>query len=78
NVQKVYLEGRIAQGLDSDIIDLMIIGNDIDRNYLSSLVEKAEPLLGKKIRYLVFDEIDAEVYVIKHSKDLVLIFDYSA
>ena len=78
NVQKVYLEGRIAQGLDSDIIDLMIIGNDIDRNYLSSLVEKAEPLLGKKIRYLVFDEIDAEVYVIKHSKDLVLIFDHTA
>lgn len=78
NVRKVYLEGRIAQGLDSDIIDLMIIGNDIDRNYLSSLVEKAEPLLGKKIRYLVFDEIDAEVYVIKHSKDLVLIFDHTA
>ena len=78
NVQKVYLEGRIAQGLDSDIIDLMIIGNDIDRNYLSSLVEKAEPLIGKKIRYLVFEEIDAEVYVIKHSKDLVLIFDHTA
>ena len=78
NVQKVYLEGRIAQGLDSDIIDLMIIGNDIDRNYLSSLVEKAEPLIGKKIRYLVFEEIDAEVYVAKHSKELVLIFDYSA
>ena len=78
NVQKVYLEGRIAQGLDSDIIDLIIIGNDIDRNYLSSLVEKAEPLIGKKIRYLVFEEIDAEVYVAKHSKELVLIFDYSA
>lgn len=78
NVQKVYLEGRIAQGLDSDIIDLMIIGNDIDRNYLSSLVEKAEPLISKKIRYLVFEEIDAEVYVAKHSKEMVLIFDYSA
>ena len=77
NVRKVYLEGRIAQGLDSDIIDLMIIGNDIDRNYLSSLVEKAEPLIGKRIRYLVFEEIDAELYVAKHSKELVLIFDYS-
>ncbi len=78
NVQKVYLEGRIAQGLDSDIIDLIIIGNDIDRNYLSSLVEKAEPLIGKKIRYLVFEEIDAVVYVAKHSKELVLIFDHTA
>lgn len=77
NVQKVYLEGRIAQGLDSDIIDLMIIGNDIDRNYLSSLVEKAEPLIGRKIRYLVFEERDAQVYVERHNKELVLIFDES-
>ncbi|MHB1180147.1 MAG: ArsR family transcriptional regulator [Daejeonella sp.] len=77
NVQKVYLEGRIAQGLDSDIIDLMIIGNDIDRNYLSTLVEKAEPLIGRKIRYLVFEERDAKVYVERHSKELVLIFGES-
>lgn len=75
NVQRVYLEGRIAQGLDSDIIDLMIIGNDIDRNYLSSLVEKAEPLIGRKIRYLVFEQADADLYVEKHRKEIVLIFD---
>ena len=75
NVQQVYLEGRIAQGLDSDIIDLLIVGNDIDRNYLSSLVEKAEPFLNRKIRYLVFEEQDAKVYVERHYKELVLIFD---
>lgn len=78
NVQQVYLEGRIAQGLDSDIIDLMIIGKGIDRNYLSTLVEKAEPLIGRKIRYLVFEETEAEVYVAKHSKELVLIYGQSA
>lgn len=78
NVQQVYLEGRIAQGLDSDIIDLMIVGNEIDRNYLSSLVEKAEPIVKRKIRYLVFEETDAKVYVERHNKELVLIFDHSA
>lgn len=75
NVQQVYLEGRIAQGLESDIIDLLIVGDDIDRNYLSALVEKTEPLLRRKIRYLVFNESDAEVYVERHFKDLVLIFN---
>lgn len=75
NVKQVYLEGRIAQGLESDIIDLMIVGDDIDRNYLSSLVEKTEPLLKRKIRYLVFEEADAEVYVERHCKELVLIFN---
>lgn len=78
NVQQVYLEGRIAQGLDSDIIDLLIIGNDIDRNYLSTLVEKAEPIIKRKIRYLVFEETDAKLYVERHNKELVLIFDHSA
>jgi hypothetical protein len=75
NVQQVYLEGRIAQGLESDIIDLLIVGDDIDRNYLSSLIEKTEPLLKRKIRYLVFEESDAAVYVERHFKDLVLIFN---
>lgn len=75
NVQQVYLEGRIAQGLESDIIDLLIVGDDIDRNYLSALVEKTEPLLKRKIRYLVFNESDAEVYVERHHKELVLIFN---
>jgi hypothetical protein len=75
NVQQVYLEGRIAQGLESDIIDLLIVGDDIDRNYLSALVEKTEPLLKRKIRYLVFEESDAAVYVERHFKDLVLIFN---
>lgn len=77
NVQRVYLEGRIAKGLESDIIDLLIIGNDIDRTYLSNLVEKAEPLVGRKIRYLIFDTEDADVYVQRHDKELVLIFDHS-
>jgi hypothetical protein len=77
-VQRVFLEGIIARGLDSDIIDLMIIGDNIDRNYLSNLVEKAEPLIGRKIRYLVFEEEDAEVYVEKHHKEMVLIFDHRA
>ena len=76
NVQRVYLEGRIAQGLDSDVIDLIIVGNRIDRNYLSTLVEKAEPLIGKRIRYLVFEEEEAKVYVEKHNKEMVLIFDH--
>jgi len=43
---------------------------------LSSLVEKAEPFLKRKIRYLVFEEQDAKVYVERHHTELVLIFDH--
>lgn len=75
NVKQVYLEGQIARGLESDIIDMIIIGDDIDCSYLTSLVQKAEPLLAKKIRYLMFNTRDGQVYVEKHHKEMVLIFN---
>ena len=32
-VKRVYLEGKIAMGLESDVIDLVIIANRINRDY---------------------------------------------
>lgn len=74
NVKEVYLEGRIARGLESEIIDMVLIGDDIDCAYLTKLVQKAEPLLGKKIRYLHFNSTDGQIYVDRHSAEMVLIF----
>ncbi len=54
-VQKVYLTGAFSRGLNSDVIDLIIIGN-VDKVYLIRLVEKAEKLIQRKIRYLVYKE----------------------
>lgn len=53
DVERVYVVGDFSQGKDSDIIDLMFVGN-IDKNYLLRLVEKAEPLIRRKIRYLIY------------------------
>jgi len=55
-VQKVYLTGDWAKGKESKIIDLCIVGKDIDRHYLLELIEKAEGLVGKKIKYLVYED----------------------
>jgi hypothetical protein len=52
-VQRVYLVGEFAKGLDSSIIDLVIVGS-VNDNYLIELIKKAERLLNKKIRYLVY------------------------
>lgn len=52
-VEEVYLTGDLACGRESDIIDLVIIG-DVDRVYLVQLVEKAERVMARKIRYLVY------------------------
>lgn len=57
-VQRVYLVGEFSKGNDSQIIDLIFIGN-IDRNYLLQLIEKVEALINRKIRYLIYSEEEA-------------------
>ena len=56
-LEKVFLAGEFAKGLDSNIIDLIFIG-DIDQQYLINLVEKSEKLVDRKIRYLIYRGVD--------------------
>lgn len=53
-VEKVFVTGALARGIDSQIIDLVIIGN-VNKEYLIRLIDKAEALISRKIRYVVFD-----------------------
>lgn len=55
NVNSVYLVGSFAKGLESNIIDLIIIG-DVDKEYLNNLITKAEKLIDKKICYQNFSK----------------------
>lgn len=56
SLDKAFLIGDFARGKDNNVIDLALIGLNIDRQYLSSLVEKAEGMISRKIRYLIFSE----------------------
>lgn len=59
DVEKVFLAGEFSKGLDSQIIDLIFIGN-IDKRFLITLIEKAEVLVKRKIRYLIYDRLEFE------------------
>lgn len=59
DVEKVFLVGEFSKGLDSQVIDLIFIG-DIDKNYLINLIDKAEDLINRKIRYLVYSQKELE------------------
>ena len=65
-LERVYLTGDLAQGKDSRIIDLILVG-DIDKIYLMTMVEKAEKMLERKIRYVVYtsQEADKEFFDVK-------------
>lgn len=59
DIEKVFVVGEFSKGLDSEIIDLIFVGN-IDKIYLLNLIEKAEQLVDRKIRYLIYSsgEVD--------------------
>ena len=52
-IREVYIIGQFSKGLDSPVIDLMFTG-DIDESYLINLIKKAENLVNRKIRYIIY------------------------
>ncbi len=57
DVDKVFVSGALAKGTDSKIIDLIIVGS-VDKEYLLKLINKAEELISRKIRYMVYSVED--------------------
>ncbi len=53
DLEEVYLTGSFAKGIDSQIIDLIFVG-EVEKEYLIQLVEKVEKLIKRKIRYLIY------------------------
>lgn len=54
NLEEVYLTGPLARGVNTTIIDLVLVGEDINRPYLGALIEKAEKIIMRKIRYALY------------------------
>jgi len=52
DLEAAYLTGKFAIGNDSKIIDLLLIGQNLDDNYIKTLIARAEELMERKINYL--------------------------
>ena len=75
NLDKVYVVGDFARGIDNNTIDLVFVGNDINKEYLVKLVDKAEGFISRKIRYIVYGRDEAEVfYQSQKEEDLLVLW----
>lgn len=52
HLRKVYLVGDYAKGIDTGIIDLVLIGTHLDYEYLVNLIKKVEAEICRKVRYV--------------------------
>ena len=59
DIRAAYIIGDYAQGNDSGLIDLVLVGQ-VDDEKLKEVTKKTEELIDRKIRTLVLDPIDVE------------------
>jgi predicted nucleotidyltransferase len=64
NLVSIYLTGDFARGKDSPVIDLILVGENIDREYLARKVMQAEELVGRKVSYVVLHPDEAENHLL--------------
>lgn len=71
-IHEAYIVGDYAKGVDSGIIDVVIVGI-VDYSYLAQLIEKAEGIIKRKIRPLVLSPKEKTKYKEKLNLDKALL-----
>ena len=71
-LKKVYLVGSLANGKDSDKIELVLVG-DINKNFLDDLIRKAEKKIQKTISYVHYMELDFKLSELQMNKQTPLL-----
>jgi hypothetical protein len=74
SVESAYLIGDYASGKDTGVIDIVLIG-EINKLYLQELIEKAEDLVQRKIRYLVLNQVELNNYLNNYNGHLLLVWN---
>jgi predicted transcriptional regulator len=62
DLEKVYLVGKMSMGQTTEIIDLILVADNLNKTFLIEQIEKAEKKIDKKIRYVHYrtQEFDLE------------------
>ena len=71
-LQCAYLTGDLARGINNPVIDLLLVGDDIDNEYLYSIIEKAEKHINRRIRYFIVLPQEANLLLKGYPEALLL------
>ena len=73
DILRVYLTGSFARGLNSNFIDLIIVGDNIDREYLDRKVVQARKLTERHIRYQLLSAGEEDEMLKRINRDELLV-----
>ena len=72
NVTRAYLVGDLAMGLDTKILDLVVVGKNIDLPYLEVCIKKAETIIKREIRCFMVKESEEKRYLKDYPRTLLV------
>jgi len=62
-LKRAFIVGDYAKGVDSGLIDLVLVGDGMDMAFLHVLAARVERLIGRKIRYFVIGEGEEDAVI---------------
>ncbi|MGB2138624.1 MAG: ArsR family transcriptional regulator [Flavobacteriales bacterium] len=68
DVQKIILIGDYAKGIDSGLIEVLLIANDINLEYIDELEKKLKNKIGRKV---VFSMESEEEGIVLYDKEIM-------
>ena len=72
DLKKIYLAGDFAAGIDSNTIELIFRGKNLDTEYIGNLISKAEKHINRKIVYVILTKNQMQHFY--HDKPVLLIW----
>jgi len=71
DVDQIILVGDYAKGNDSGLIEVFLIGQALNMDYIAQLEDKIEDLIGRKVSFYLASKFltDREHIVLFNSKD---------
>ena len=69
---RAFVTGDFAKGKPGNILDIALIGDQFDYNYLNTLVQKAEETLSFKIRYITILPDEENTYISSQGSALLV------
>lgn len=68
DIQKIILIGDYAKGIDSGLIEVLLIANDINLEYINKLEKKLKNKIGRKV---VFSMESEEEGIVLYDKEIM-------
>ena len=71
DVDKIILVGDYAKGNDSGLIEVFLIGQGLNMNYISQLENKIEKLINRKVSFYLASKflVDREHIILFNSEE---------